>query len=579
MKFRFLILVLIPAIAVVSEVASAPVTPAERPNVLFITIDDLNDWVEPLSGHPQAVTPNFNRLAQRGINFVDAHCNVPICSPSRTSFMTGLYPENNGVFTNGTTIFDVDPAIRTLPQHFADQGYRTLGGGKLFHGSTGAYTEFFQTYGPAVGNQGGPFTREELSTLNQNPTHQVNRGPGTLQATLPLNGMPDVRRDGTPLNNSFDWGPVDVTAEDMPDGEIATWAVETLAADHDRPFFLGVGFYRPHQPLFAPREYFDPFPPSEVQLPVTLSSDLDDLSFYAQRLAKYPLTAGSHATVLEYQQWEPAVAAYLACVKFVDDQLGRVIDALDASTHRDDTWIVVLSDHGYHLGEKEHWGKFTPWSESTRVPLLIVPPRGSSSADWARSKNVTAPVSLIDLYPTLVEMCEINSPNHDLDGRSLTPFLTPAADAETNDRFAVTSVGRGTQTVVDEAYRYVRYFDGSEELYDRSNDPHEHHNLAHQRRFDTLKHELQQNLPDDPAVAHFVRYQSLKIILFADPDQDPIVYPIAPGTGIGGGIGETRDVSEQHGKLLERVQSYLASTPTAPKHLVLTAQELGNHSI
>ncbi len=547
---------------------------SEPPNVLFIAIDDLNDWVSTLDGHPQTITPNFDRLASRGVTFTNAHCTIPICSASRSSFMTGLYPERTGVFSNGNSFFDIDPAIQTIPEHMADVGYETHGAGKLFHGPREAYLSYFHSYGPGTGNQGGPFTREELNTLNQNPTHQVDRGPGKLKATLPLNRMPDDRRDGGARNNSFDWGPVDVTAEEMADGQIARWAAEQINAKHDKPFFIAAGFYRPHQPLFAPREYFEPFDPEKIKLPDTLSEDLDDLPPYAQRLARYALTAGTHKTVVEYGQWEEAVVAYLACVHFVDDQLGLIIDALDRSAAAVNTWIVLLSDHGYHLGEKEHWGKFTPWSESTRVPVIIVPPTGYDSREWVRGKSIDAPVSLLDLYPTLVELCGIQSPEHALDGHSLAPLLNGEESLHGSERYAVTSNGRGTHAVVKGKYRYVQYFDGTEELYDREADPNEFQNLADQPQFAQLKSRLQQLLPDDPEVAHFVRCDWKKIIVFKDPSREPITFAIAPGTGSGGGIGETKNITSEHPDLISRLQAYLEKRPNLPKRLSIEKAEL-----
>ncbi|MDQ8183608.1 sulfatase [Pelagicoccus sp. SDUM812005] len=549
-------------------------SPEPRPNVVFITIDDLNDWVGPLGGHPQSITPNFDRLASRGVTFRNAHCSIPICSASRSAFMTGLLPEKTGVFSNGNSFFDIDPDIQTIPEHLADQGYQTHGAGKLFHGRREDFVSYFHSYGPGTGNQGGPFTREELDTLKQNPSHRVDRGPGQLKALLPLNGMPDDRRDGVSRNNSFDWGPVDVPASEMPDGEIARWAARTLSQTSEKPFLVAAGFYRPHQPLFAPKEYFEKFDPETIQLPEILPDDLEDLPFYAQRLARYALTAGTHQTVLEHGQWEEAVLAYLACVTFIDDQLGLILDALEQSPAARNTWIVLLSDHGYHLGEKEHWGKFTPWSESTRVPLIIVPPSGYDSQEWARGRSVDTPVSLIDLYPTLVELCGIAPPGHDLDGQSLAPLLKTDYDPSSSDRYAITSNGRGTHAVVKGKYRYIRYFDGSEELYDRIADPHEFHNLSPEPQFAELKAELRGLLPSDPAVKRFVRYQDLKIIFFADPSVSPVVFEIAPGTGSGGGIGETKDVSKKHSALLDKIAAYLDQRPDLPTHLTVTDSDL-----
>lgn len=555
--------------SITSLFLSLTLTASEKPNILFIAIDDLNDWVSPLGGHPQTITPNFDRLAKRGVTFTNAHCNIPICSPSRTSFMTGLYPENNGVFTNGDSFFDVDPSILSLPPHLAKNGYKTLSTGKVYPGHDERYAPYVDILGPGSGNQGGPFTREELNTLNQNPTHVVDRGPGKLKATLPMNGMPDDRRGTRAINNSFDWGPVNVTDEEMPDGIVARWAADQLKETHDKPFFLGAGFYRPHQPLFVPDKYFTPFPPEEVQLPKTIESDLDDVPPYAQRLARYALTSGTHKTVVEYGQWDDAVAAYLATVHFVDTQMGLILDALDESPHAENTWIILLSDHGWHLGEKEHWGKFTPWNRSTHIPFMIVPPTSYDSETWARGARVDTPVSLVDIYPTIVELTDIEKPFHSLDGTSLLPLLKTSYNPFASDRYAITSNGHGTHSIVKGRYRYVQYFDGTEELYDSKADPDEFQNLAKRPQYEALKKDLQNLLPDDPEVDHYIRYDWKKIIVFKDKSREPLLYEITPGTGIGGGIGETRTQHKKFPEVMGRINAYIDQNPDPPKRLTL----------
>lgn len=550
----------------------------DKPNILFIAIDDLNDWVGPLGGHPQTITPNFDRLADRGVTFTNAHCNIPICSPSRTSFMTGLYPENNGVFTNGDSFFDLDPSIASLPPHLANFGYKTIATGKVYPGYDQSYAPYVDILGPGSGNQGGPFTRDELNTLKQNPTHRVDRGPGKLTATLPLNGMPDDRRGSRAINNSFDWGPVNVNDEEMPDGIVARWAANQLQISHDKPFFLGVGFYRPHQPLFVPEKYFKPFPPENIILPETQADDLDDLPPYAQRLARYALTSGTHKTVVEHEQWDDAVAAYLATIHFVDTQIGIILESLTNSDYHENTWIVLLSDHGWHLGEKQHWGKFTPWSRSTRVPLIIVPPSNEKHTEWARGAKIDAPVSLIDIYPTIVELANVATPEHTLDGESLTPLLKTKSNPELPKRHAITSNGRGTHAVVKGSYRYIQYFDGSEELYQTQEDPSEFKNLAALPQYEDLKKSLQQLIPEDPEVAHYIRYDWKKIIVFKDETREPTLYEITPGTGVGGGIGETKNQQQDFPETMNHIKAYLNKNPGLPKRLTLEPMEIDPNS-
>ncbi|MEM9588777.1 MAG: sulfatase-like hydrolase/transferase, partial [Planctomycetota bacterium] len=471
------------------------------------------------------------------------------------------------VLTNGESIFDLRGRYATLPQHFAASGYRTMGAGKLFHGSSGKYAKFFQAYGPGSGNQGGPFTREELNTLQQNPMHSVDRGPGKLKAVLPMNGMPDVRRNGKSRNNSFDWGPVNVTAQEMPDGQVADWATRQLSNKSDQPFFMGVGFYRPHQPLFAPEKYFRPFPADQMVLPNVKEDDLDDMSDYAAKLARFPLTAGSHAVVKQYGQWDDAVAGYLACVHFIDELLGTVLDSLDESHYADDTWIILLSDHGYHLGQKEHWGKLTPWHESTRVPLIMVPPKGWQQEGFQAGMTIDRPVSLIDVYPTLVDICGLSSPKHRLDGQSLRALLDGPTTSQ--PRFAVTTVGRGTFSVVSDQHRYIRFFDGSEQLYDRESDPLEWNNRINDPELQSIRSRLRGQVPEMPQVAHYVRYREWKAVLYANSETPTELYSIQPGTGSGGGIGETRNVANDHPNVIKSIRAYLATHPTTTQCITI----------
>ncbi len=539
---------------------------AEKPNVLFITIDDLNDWVSILDGHPQALTPNFERLAKRGINFTNAHCNVPVCSPSRTSFMTGVAPHNSWVLTNGDRVFDLHGKYLTLPELFTQNGYHVMGAGKLFHGSGNDYRAYFGIYGPGSGNQGGPFTQDELNTQNQNPTNIVNRGPGKLQAVLPMNGMPDVRRTERHRNNSFDWGPVNVSTDEMPDGQVNAWAIEQLKETHDKPFFLGVGYYRPHQPMFVPEKYFEPFPLDSIQLPDVLEEDLDDLSEYAQKLALYPLTSGSHDGVVEYNQWHAAVQGYLASVYFVDTLLGNLLDALDQSKYADNTLIVLFSDHGYHTGEKEHWGKMTGWQESTRVPMIVALPKSCKKSEFT-GKRVDAPVSLVDVYPTLVDIINLTPPKHDLDGENLFEVIK-----NPESRVAITSVARGSYSIRSQDHRYILYFDGTEELYDKKTDPEEWHNLATDPDYQRVKKNLRKHIPADDHVTHYVRAGKWKAVIYNNREAE--LYEIVPGTGGGGGIGETSSVAENHPGILTKIVDYLDKNPTRTKRVILDIPDL-----
>jgi arylsulfatase A-like enzyme len=257
-----------------------------RPNVLFIAIDDLNDWIGPLGGHPQVKTPNMDRLARRGVVFTDAHCAAPLCNPSRAAVFSGRQPFETGVLSNDkSNIRKLIPDSALLPMHFRTAGYRTFGTGKLLHQSSkGLYDEEHfphQRWSPFDTEQ-VEYTAAELpSKGTANPQHvTILKGH---EVVLPLNRMPSDRAPDSPGGESFDWGPLDVDDEDMGDGQIATWAIEALRAKHEQPFFVAAGFYRPHIPLFAPKRYFDLYEGLDIKLPETKADDLDDLSPVARQ--------------------------------------------------------------------------------------------------------------------------------------------------------------------------------------------------------------------------------------------------------------------------------------------------------
>ncbi len=456
-------LLLVPLFALVFAVRSAwsQPDPGSRPDVLLICIDDLNDWVGCLGGHPQAITPNIDRLAKRGVLFTNAHCQSPVCLSSRASFMSGKLPSSTGVYLLGPGLRE-SPAlkdVKMLPQWFAEHGYETTGTGKIYHG--GGNQETFQSYGPTGG-----------------------AGP-TLKGEDKIN-----YKQGHPL---WDWGAYPAKDEQMPDYQCAAWAVEQFKKKRDKPLFIAVGFNRPHVPMYAPQKWFDmQVPVDEIILPEVLENDRDDLPDYGKRLtAGFP--APRHDWMVQNNQWKKAVQAYLACITFVDAQVGKVLDALDESGRADSTIVILLSDHGFHMGEKQRWAKRSLWEESTKVPLIIAGP------GIAPNRQCAQPAGLIDLYPTLVEMCGLKQPAHELEGVSLVPQL---ADVNAAHPPVVTTWWEGNHTVRSDRYRYIRYADGSEELYDHNTDPNEWHNLAQAERQQLLIAELRQALPkvDHPAL-------------------------------------------------------------------------------
>jgi arylsulfatase A-like enzyme len=486
-------LVLVPAL----QAQDAP-----RPNVLFIAVDDLNDWIGCMEGHPQTRTPTMDRLARRGVLFTNAYCAAPVCLASRTALLCGRHPDQTGVFSNWGKTQGRPPARDLqLPLHFAAAGYETLGTGKIYH-TKGAefFSDYFDTYFDTE-QRWSPFTPESASYTDAelpskggaHPQHLITGGPGGRDWRLPLNGLPSERNPDRKDGESFDWGPVAVRDDEMGDTRITDWAMEKLAAPHAKPLFLAVGYYRPHIRLFAPQQDFDALPPlDQILLPEVAPDDLGDLGDIARRFARDPITAGTHDLVVKHDQWRAAVRAYLACVTYVDRQIGRLITRLDASPIADDTWIVLWSDHGWQLGEKQHWGKWTPWRQSARMPLIIVPPRSQQAV---RGRKCAEPVSLVDLYPTLIELCAL-PPKAGLVGVSLAPLIADP-DLRT-DRAVVTAVDPGTHALSTRDWRYLRYPDGAEELYDIAHDPHEWRNLvddaAHREQLAQMRKRMTETL-------------------------------------------------------------------------------------
>lgn len=423
----------------------------DSPNVLMIVLDDQNDWVGCLNGHPDTRTPNIDRLAQRGTLFRHAYCPAPLCNPSRTSFLTGLHPTTSGVYDNTQSLRDHLPSTITLPQYFKGQGYYTLGGGKIFH-----YAD------PVSWHEYFPFFDNTFCF-------------GPVAGQPPFNG----------INPEFDWGPISVSEGDSCDGRDAIWATTQFARSYDRPFFLALGIVQPHTPWYLPAVYFEMFPPADVTLPPTQPFDQGDLPPIARQSEERDRWVDQHGVRHD------AVAAYLAAIAFADAQVGLVLDALDASPHAENTVVVLCGDNGYHLGTKQHWEKWTLWEEATHVPLIIAP-----AGAPAGGQVCTRTVGLLDLYPTLLDLCGLPA-RRELDGRSLLPLLV-------NPQFewefpVVTSMGPARHAVRSERWRTIHYEDGSCELYDHITDPWEWTNLAPDPAYAEIIAEHAAWLPAQPA--------------------------------------------------------------------------------
>lgn len=492
----------------------------EHPNVLFIVFDDLNDYVEGFSGHPQAVTPNLARLAESGVAFQHAYSYNPVSAPSRNSFLTGTYNHRSGALF-WEQWFSV-PALansHTLMSYFRKHGYHTAGTGKLMHHfRRGEWVDF--------GNQAdyGPFVFDGERRLALPTVPEPFRSIGPVDGSY--GRFSDLARANDPSLSwiyGFPWGenrPFRYVSDDdrdlTPDEINAQWAanqIERFAQDDTRqPFFLGVGFIRPHTPLYAPDRFFDMFPMDEIELPPLLDGDVEDTYFRdvidenQKGLRYYRDLKASYPTIEE--GLKAFIQAYLASTAFVDEQLGVILDALDHSPFRDNTIVIATSDHGFQMGEKEYLFKGSPWERSTRVPLIIRAP--GVSVPGGRAKH---PVGLIDLYPTLIDLCDIVGDNRKneqglpLDGYSLRPFLTDPEHGEWDGpEGALTMIFAGPDSRPDIyqqhwslrtlEWRYILYNNGAEELYDHRNDPHEWHNLAKDPEHESVRVQMRAKIMD-----------------------------------------------------------------------------------
>jgi arylsulfatase A-like enzyme len=419
---------------------------SSRPNVLFIAIDDLNHWVGYLGRNAQVKTPNLDRIARRGVRFTRSYCAAPVCNPSRAALMSGLLPSTSGVYDNGT---DWRPQIAeslTLPTQFRKNGYFVAGAGKIYH-------ELYRR-----DSEWDAYLRKEGPDP---PPTGTNDGVGGIK-----------------------FAPLDCKDEDMRDYRIVTWTIDQLKRRHDKPFFLACGVHKPHMPWNVPRKYYDMYPLDQIQLPPVLDTDLQDIPAAGVQMAK---PWGDHAEILQSGRWKEAVQGYLAAITFTDMNIGRLLDALDQSAYKDNTIIVLWGDHGWHLGEKLHWRKFTLWEEGTRAPLIWIAP-GVTKPNAVCGRTV----DFMSIYPTLMELCGLPIPAH-VEGVSIRPLLkNPNAQWE---RPARTTYLYNNHAVRTEKWRYIRYNDGGEELYDESKDALEWTNLAARAEYASIKERLRRHLP------------------------------------------------------------------------------------
>ena len=455
----FLAVALVFAICRTSEAKDSD-QPEQKPNVLFIAIDDLNDWTGTLQGNPQALTPHMDRLASKGMVFTNAHCAAPACGPSRSAIMSGIRPSTSGNYINKSSLIH-NPILNNsvlLPEFFQQNGYYVAGGGKLFHGYHFNYEV-----------KGRGFDEYYPSKTQDLPSFQGLK----FSSKLPLSGITRV----------IDWGPChpDVTLDDHPDGKTGNWATKKLRdGEMQEPFFLGAGIFMPHLPNYAPQKYFDRFPLDEIELPEGFrEDDLDDVPKAHAKMAHNPWLPKVRAA----GQWKRAIQGYLACTNMVDDVVGQIVETLEKSKYADNTIIVLWSDHGFHLGEKQRWGKYSLWERATRVNLLWVAP-GVTTPGITTNK----PANLLDIYPTLASLTGLEPPEGQLEGNDLS-VLMKNPDAPWDDA-TVTTFGYKNYGVRSQRYRYIVYQDGTEELYDHAKDKWEWKNLADDPEYAATKKKM-----------------------------------------------------------------------------------------
>ena len=453
---------------------------AEKPNILFIAIDDQNDWFGCMDGHPQAKTPNIDKLAKRGTLFKNAHCQSPLCNPSRTSLMTGKRPTSTGIYGLAPWFRNLPEFkdVVSLPQHLRNNGYKTYTTGKIYHGGYGRKK-----------------TDKEFDIIG--PPPGVGVRPKKKLVTTPGGNHPLV-----------DWGVFPHKDEDKGDYKVAQWAVDQLNSKPEGPFFLSVGFFLPHVPCYATQKWFDMYPEDELILPPVKRDDRADTPRASWHL-HWTLPEPRLKFIEESGEWKNLVRSYLACTTFVDHQIGRVMEALDKNGFGDNTVIVLWSDHGWHLGEKMITGKNTLWDRSTRVPLIFAGPGVKPD------QVCEQPAELLDIYPTLIDLCDLDK-RDGLEGLSLIPQLKNAN--KTRKRPAITSHNQGNHGVRSVRWRYIQYHDGTEELYDMKSDPNEWNNLAGNKKFAKVLKEHRKWLPKEDRVpapgsrARIITHEDGKVI-------------------------------------------------------------------
>ena len=437
---------------------------AVKPNVLFIAVDDLNTWIGCLNNYSNTKTPNLDRLAAQGVLFSNAQCQAPLCGPSRVSLMTGLRPSTTGIYgmINDDKIRSENPVTKDivfLPEYFRNNGYYTMGIGKLFHEF--APKGVFDEEGGRV-HGFGPLPEKRFVWDGYGTSNKKHYG-----------------------RTSTDWGAFPKSDTLMPDHQSANWVIERLSKNYEKPFFMGLGFLRPHVPLYVPQKWFDMHPLEGIVVPPYKSDDLNDIPKIGLLINDLPMMPSTEWAI-KSGEWKKIIQAYLACVSFVDFEIGRVMEALEKSEYAKNTVIVLWSDHGYRLGEKGTFAKQALWETATNAPLMFVAP------NLPKGKVIDAPVEMLSIYPTLLELSGLPAYNRN-EGKSLVPMMLD--ENMEKDTYAMTTFGMNNHAIKAKGFRYIQYEDRTEEFYDHNKDPNELLNEANNPEYKDEIANLKKYLP------------------------------------------------------------------------------------
>lgn len=430
-----------------------------KPNVVMLIVDDMNDYG--WGGAENLKTPNMDKLREQSAVFNNSYCPAPVCIPSRAATLTGISPHKSGVYLNGGDPWNASEELmeaETLAELFKRNGYYTYGRGKIYHKDLeeGRLEKNFDNR-PIYEGGFGPFPDEE---------HRVHS-----------------EKD---IFSKF-WGVQAFDDSEFPDNINTEAVMEFLEEDQDKPFFITLGLWRPHTPFTAPQRFFDLYDPDTIPIPEAYKkNDLDDIPEFAQKLLD-PFGRFEVAGADNVETWKRFLHGYYAATSFADWNVGRIMKAIEDSPHADNTIFIFFTDNGFHVGAKNHWEKNTLWEASALSPMSIKMPNGFTS-------TIDSPVGLIDLFPTLVDLCNLNEPGQELDGQSLRPFLENE-DYEW-DRPGITYFGENMLSIRTKNYRFIQYPDGAVEFYDHTKDPNEFDNLANDQAYEGLIKEHEEMIPE-----------------------------------------------------------------------------------